>query len=435
MKSHGLMRNGFLAVALAFSLGACGGTDDEQQEQKGPGEVLTSSLERNLAPAPSAAARQQLSADNRDFAFNLFQEIRENEDSNIFYSPHSISIALAMTYAGAGGETQAQMAEVLRFGLEESELHTAFNALDLELAQRSKVEVESGDAPQLNVVNATWGQHDYPFSSSYLDTLAVNYGAGLRAVDFQNAPNEVREEINQWVEDQTNDRIKNLLPEGSIDSSTALVLTNAIYFLAGWENEFPKSATVDAPFVRHDGSEVTVDLMHNSGGFLHYLGDETLAVSLPYVGGELAFIALMPTDAADYDAWEAGLNRERFDAVIEGMTVASGQVALPRFRFEGEYDAKVLFESMGWTNFADLSRMVEGGSSGLEITAILHKSFIALDEEGTEAAAATAVVVGETAGPIDSFEMKFDRPFAYVIYDKPTDTILFLGRVSDPTAE
>jgi serpin B len=415
-----------IALSALFA-GGCGAADEA------PGELLVSSLARDLAPSVDAETRARHSADNRDFAFELFQRLLAEGEENIFVSPHSISIALAMTYAGASGETHEQMGEVLRFTLEEDELHSAFNALDLALDARSEVEVE-GDAPTLRVVNATWGQHDYPFAAEYLDTLAVHYGAGLRAVNFLENFEAVRQQINAWVEAQTQDRIRDLLPEGSLRSSTVLVLTNAIYFLAGWEKEFPESQTADRPFTRPDGSEVEAPLMRQAASFAHYAGDDTHAISLPYVGGEISLIAMMPADPDGLAAWEASLDRETFDAVVAGLQVDHGTVSLPRFRTEGDYDLKALFTAMGWTEFAELARMVEGPSA-LEITDILHKSFIDLDEQGTEAAAATAVVIGETSAPIETFELHFDRTFVYAIYDHPTDTILFLGRLADPSAD
>ena len=428
-----------LSILLAASLLiACGSSDEpsEPSEQEGPGEAIQSELERDQSPSVAADTKAQLSADNRAFAFDLLHAIRDFEDDdNIFYSPHSISIALAMTYAGATGQTHEQMSQTLRFMLDEEELHPAFNALDLELATRSEVDVEDGDPPVLNVVNATWGQYDMPFFDDYLDTLAVHYGAGLRGVDFVSEPDEVRQRINQWVKDQTEERIKDLLPEGSVNSGTALVLTNAIYFLAGWHHEFDEDNTTDHSFRRRDGSEITVDMMRQTESFQTHLGDETHAISLPYVGEELSLIALKPADEdADYDAWEEAQTADSFDEVIDGLQMGHGDVALPRFRIEGDYPLKAIFEDMGWTNMFELGRLAD--VDGLEITDILHKSFIDLDEEGTEAAAATAVIIGEGSAPIaDDFDLTFDRTFLYAIYDHPTDTILFMGRVDDPTEE
>ncbi len=429
-------------VTMAFTFAACGPSDptpDPDPNGDAPGETLMSALDRDLSPQVDETDQAQLSHDNRGFAFDVLHELPSDSGENVFFSPHSISIALAMTYAGASGATHEQMGELLRFYLDEEVLHPAFNALDLDLATRSDVEVDEdgGDPPILNVVNAIWGQRDYPFANDFLDTLAVNYGAGLRVMDFLTSPEESRQKINEWVEDQTNDRIEELLPENSIGPDTVLVLTNAIYFLAGWHAPFEESLTFEGSFTRPDGSEVTTALMRETyaESNSYYLGDETVAISIPYVGRELSLIALMPTDGDDLEAWEAGLDRDRFDQVVQNLQPGIGSLVFPKFEFNGEYDLKEIFEVMGWEDYAQLQRMLESGLNGLEISGIFHKSFIALDEEGTEAAAATAVVVVDTAAPEPNYDLAFDRPFYYAIYDHPTDTILFLGRVFDPTVE
>ena len=430
-----------LAISSLFS--ACTsdtepGDPNDSDESESPGELLQSSVERDESPDVGVETAEQAASDNRDFTFDLLQQIQLEDRQNIFFSPYSISSALAMTYAGASGGTHDELGDTLRFTVEEEQLHPSFNAVDLDLKTRSEVDTD-GDPPTLNVVNATWAQHDYDFSDAYLDTLALHYGAGLFAVDFKSEPDATRQKINQWVEDQTEERIKDLLPPKSITRGTKMVLTNAIYFMAAWDKEFSDSATSQKPFTRLDGAEVDVDLMRQNDSFDHYLGDDTHAISLPYEGKELSLVALKPADPADFEDWEAGLDRIHFDEVLSNMAYGKGTIALPSFRFEGAYDLKELFEAMGWTNFGELLRMVDDGGHELEITDILHKSFIDVDEEGTEAAAATAVVIGDVGSapmpPEDDFELFFDRPFYYAIYDHPTDTILFMGRLADPTVE
>jgi len=344
-----------------------------------------------------------------------------------------------MTYAGTDLETYEQMGDVLRFTLPEEELHEGFNHLDLELASRGDIDVDAdgGDPPILKVANSTWGQMGFPFHPDFLDTLALNYGAGVREADFLTRPEETRQEINHWVEDQTEERIKDLLPEGSINSATVMVLVNAIYFYAGWLSPFEVTNTAEADFTLADASTVTAEMMvQETEAFSHFADDTTVAVSMPYVGGDLAMVAFMPANAeADFAAWEASLSRESFDDVVTGLSPSYTRVSLPKFGFEGDYDVKELFESMGWTNFSNLERMHAELESDLMITGIFHKSFIAVDEEGTEAAAATAVAVGRDSAPANPEEVHFNRPFYYAVYDHPTDTILFLGRVLDPSVE
>src|SRR5690554_6720415 len=260
-----VISSGIAALFAVSMLAACGG--DEGKEQEGtvdsPGQVVKSSAVRELAPAVSASDAKDLAEDNWEFAFDLYHALSEQKSGNLFFSPHSISIALAMTYGGARGDTASEMADALKFDLDQNKLHPAFNQLDLEIAKRkdAPVEEDGGKPFQLSVVNAIWGQTGYSFQDSYLDLLATNYGAGMNLLDFANETEPSRKKINQWVEDSTNNRIKELLPQGVITSNTRLVLTNAIYFKAGWLNEFNKSATKKAAFTRLDGTTVQADMM------------------------------------------------------------------------------------------------------------------------------------------------------------------------------
>ena len=423
-----------LFAASALVLAGCGTTSAQPDVEAGPGELMRSSLERDLDPEVGETTLARLAADNRAFAFDLLHRIYEaGSGENSFYSPHSISLALAMAYAGATGDTREQLAEVLRFTLEEEELHRAFNALALDLDTRGEAEVDAGDPPTLRILNAAWGQEGYPFSNTFLDTLSGNYGSGVHAVDFINDPEGNRRRINRWVEEQTEGRIEDLLFEGSIDGRTRLVLTHAIYFLAGWQHAFNENATSDRPFTLTDGSQVEAPLMRQNEMFAFYQGEKTRAVVLPYVGGDLSFIALKPAVPEDFEAWIAGLDEERFMRVVEESTRRNGTVSLPKFELKADYDLKALFTSLGWTDYTQLDGMVEEGApDDLEISEILHKSFIAVDEEGTEAAAATAVAIRLVAVQEEPVSMDFNRPFVYVIYDHPTDSILFLGTMMNP---
>lgn len=423
-----------LFAVPALVLAGCETTSADPEEEADSGEEVLSSLVRDTSPEVSKAELDRLTAGNRAFAFDLLRRIREGEPGeNSFYSPHSISLALAMAYAGASGNTREQLAEVLRFALDDEDLHRAFNALALDLDTRGDAEVEDGDPPLVRIVNAAWGQKGYPFSDGYLDILGRNYGSGVRAVDFEGDPEGNRLRINRWVEEQTEDRIEDLLPDGSIDGRTRLVLTNAIYFLAGWQHAFNENATSDQPFTLADGTQVEVPLMRHNETFAFYEGDDTRAASLPYVGGDLSFIALKPSAPDEFETWIGGLDEERFSQVVGGLSRRSGTVGLPKFELKADYDLKLLFSDMGWTDYTQLDRMVaEGAPDDLEISDILHKSFIAVDEQGTEAAAATAVAIRLVAAPEDPVVMDFDRPFVYVIYDHPTDTMLFVGTMMNP---
>lgn len=396
-----------------------------------PGQSLMSSLERELSPAVDPAVRDQLGADNRDFAFALFHQIRKSQgpSHNTFFSPHSISIALAMTYPGTSGETQEQLREALRFRLEEDELHPAFNALALDLDTRAEADVPN--PPVLRVINQTWAQDGMEFFEDYLDVIALHYGSGIQLVDFDRSSNEVREEINEFINAMTEGRIEELLAPAAVNPMTRLVLTNAIYFLADWHTSFERRNTSEQPFYPPDGVEATtVQMMRNNATFGVFTDSRTHAVSLDYAGRELAFIAMKPASGEDLGEWLEDLDRAHFDEVVRRIRSTEVTVHLPSFELEGDYNLQSLFRDMGWTDFNGLDRLTM--EVELTIAQIVHQSFIRVDEEGSEAAAATAVVIDEENQATEPLIMRFDRPFVYAIYDKPTDTILFLGSLMNP---
>ena len=440
--SHNLRRIALTFGCIALLIG-CGAVDPDEPAEA-PGELLKGQQERDTAPEIDAEAFDQFTADNRDFAFAMFDQLREDEgeEENVFVSPHSITSALAMTYAGADGNTRDEMAAALNYLVGDDDLHPAFNKLDLQLDERTDIETDDDEDLDLEIVNQTWGQKDYPFLEEYLDILSLHYGAGMYAVDFSTEYEQIRQEINAWVEDRTNDLITDLLPEGSLDALTRLVLVNAIYFYGTWQDTFDPDSTRDRPFTRLDGSETDVEMMrHDDATQAGYFGgDETTAVSLPYVGGDLSMIAVKPAEATtEFLGWEQDFDRETFDAVIDGLDTKQGMVNLPKFEDDGEYDLIPPFQAMGMEDAfdagaADFGRMadLEAVGENLFISGIFHQTFIEVDEEGTEAAAATGVVVGAESAPIIDFEVTFDRPFIYAIYDHGTETILFMGRMLDP---
>ena len=254
-----------LISAILLGLIGCG--------QAASGQVLQSDKPRDTSPKVGATDLAMLVDGNNAFAFNLYQILRQKE-ANLFYSPYSISLALAMTYAGARGETEQQMADTLNFILSQDRLHPAFNSLDLELASRGeKAQGKDEKGFRLNIVNAIWGQREYKFLAEFLDVLAENYGAGLRILDFINKTEESRVTINDWVSEQTEGRIEDLIPPGVITALTRLVLTNAIYFNAAWEYPFEEDATYNGSFYLLDGSEVTVPMMRQTESFRYAEGD------------------------------------------------------------------------------------------------------------------------------------------------------------------
>jgi len=341
-----------------------------------------------------------------------------------------------MTYAGARGETERQMADTLLFALPQDRLHPAFNALDLELASRGgAAESKDGEGFRLNIVNAIWGQKGYKFLNEFLDVLAVNYGAGLRLMDFMKAPEESRVTINDWVSDQTEGRIEDLIPQGVIDALTRLVLTNAIYFNAAWLNPFEEEQTQDGPFYLLDGGEVSVPMMHQTELFRYVEDQGYQAVELPYDGSELSMVILLP-QRGDSGAFESSLDAARADAILKELTHKRVALTLPRFEFDSSLRLVDTLAAMGmpeaFSSEADFSGMT--GSRDLFISDVIHKAFVSVDEAGTEAAAATAVVLARAAMPTEPVEVTVDRPFVFLIRDIETGTLLFVGRVVNPSA-
>ncbi len=415
-----------LMVTLVVGLGAC--------SQAAGGDLLQSEEPRETAPEVSASDGATLVEGNSAFAFDLYQELRGAE-GNLFYSPYSISLALAMTYGGARGETEEQMANALRFSLPQNQLHPAFNALALELDSRGEgAEGRDGEGFRLNIVNAIWGQLDYEFLAEFLDLLAVNYGAGLRVLDFIGAPEESRLTINDWVSDQTEGRIEDLIPAGLITIWTRLVLTNAIYFNAAWEYPFEEDMTEDGTFYRLDGGEVTVPMMRQTESFGYAEGDGYQAVELPYDGGELSMVILLPASGR-FESFEEALDAAQVDGIIGSLEHRQVSLTMPKFEFDSSFSLRDTLSAMGmpvaFSMSADFSGMTVNPE--LFIAEVVHKAFVSVDEAGTEAAAATAVMV-PIAMPPEPAEVTIDRPFIFLIRDIETGAILFVGRTLDPGA-
>jgi serpin B len=416
-----------LMVVIMLGLVSCA--------QPAAGEMVRSEKPRLASSEVSQADVTTLVSGNSVFAFDLYQALRE-DDGNIFYSPYSISLALAMAYAGARGETAQQMADTLQFVLSQDHLHPAFNSLDLELSERGEgARGKDEEGFRLNIVNAIWGQKDYQFLSTFLDLLAENYGAGLRTLDFANAPEESRLTINNWVSDQTEGRIEDLIPQGLIDILTRLVLTNAIYFNAAWQYPFSEEVTRDGSFYLLNGKEVTVPMMSQTELLGYAEGDSYQAVELPYDGGELSMVIFLPQDS-HFEAFEEALDAQRLDAIVKDLESRQVALTMPRFEFESRFSLKEILAAMGmpiaFSEGADFSGMT--GGHDLFISEVVHKAFVSVDEAGTEAAAATAVIMTLTALPPAPVEVNINRPFIFLIRDIETETILFVGRIVNPGA-
>ena len=403
----------------------------------GPGKMAQSKLERVSNPDVAPTDLEQLVTGNTAFAFDLYQALRSS-NGNLVYSPYSISLAFAMTYGGARGQTATQMADVLHYTLPVDQFHPAFNALDLDLARRpdQAAGVAVKDRFQLSIANSLWGQVDWPFLPEFLDLLAVNYGAGMHLVDFKNAPENARKQINNWVTDQTRGRIKDIIPPGMPDPSTRLALANAIYFKATWEYEFDPNETSDRSFTLLDGETVSVPMMGMETGeqLAYAAGSGWQAVAMPYKGGLTEMVVIVP-DSGNFGTFEATLTADRYDEILAALEPQKVFLSLPKFTFETSYGLSDTLTQMGMKDafnpdMADFSGM--DGQNLLYIGDALHKAFIAVDEKGTEAAAATIVLMMAGAMPPEGVRLTIDRPFFYVIRDVPSGTILFMGRVVDP---
>lgn len=401
-------------------------------------EVVRSSVKRVSAPESAQGDLAQLAAGNNAFMLDLYQQLKD-KPGNLFTSPYSISSALAMTFAGARGETEAQMASGLHFLLPQEKLHPAFNSLDQILSSREEADLpeDSGDPFQLTIANAIWGQQDFQFEDAFLDTLARYYGAGLRLLDFQAQPEESRQVINEWVSQKTEEKIQDLIPQGAITSDIRLVLSNAIYFNASWMEPFVESLTEDGTFTTLDGAEVTVPMMSQDGpeNYLYLDGEGFRAVELPYVGGEVAMLVILP-DEGEFTTFEKGFSVAKYQEIVDGLSSQSITLRMPKFEFESEFSLADTLSNMGmplpFSTAADFSGMT--GGKDLYISDVFHKAFISVDEKGTEAAAATAVLMELTALPASPIDLEIDQPFLFLIRDRGTGAVLFLGRVVDPAS-
>jgi serpin B len=408
-----------MAVVLVSSMSCTGGdTFVAGMELKSDNTRVTSNA--------SQADLETLVDGNSAFAFDLYQELTK-EDGNVFFSPYSISLALAMTYAGARGETESQMAEVLHFDLPQDRLHAAFNLLEAELASRQASDDQSNF--QLDITNAIWGQRGFEFLSNFLNTLAENYGAGLRIADFANATEEARQTINQWANDETEGRIEELIAQGDLDPATVLVLANAIYFKALWFSPFMEEKTQDGQFALLDGSTVTVPMMEQVMSFGYSEGSDYQAIELKYKGHDFSMVVLLPNEGK-FEEFEASLDAQKVEDIIGSLEGEAVILSMPKFSYDTGYDLKETLIEMGMPNAfgnADFSGMAS--NADLYIYAVGHKAFISVDEKGTEAAAASYVAI---AG-LTEMEFNMNRPFIYLIRDIETGTILFVGRVVNPS--
>jgi len=371
-------------------------------------------------PKPSASAFDPAESINQ-LTIDLYQKLSGENDENLFLSPYSISTALAMVYGGAGGETAEQINNTLHFG-GQGATHPALSHLRATLNG-----IQKKGYVELSTANSLWPQKDYAIRSDYLAMTSEFYGSTIESVDYKTDAEGARQKINGWVEDQTNDRIKDLIPKGMLDPMTRLVLANAIYFKGNWARQFKAEHTRPTLFKLADGTTTNVPMMSQTADFKLAHTPDFQALELPYEGGDLSMLILLPSESDKLPEF----NLERLaELQFNEMEV---MVQLPKFKLESSFELGGTLAALGmplaFSRQADFSGMA--GTKNLYISDVVHKAFVEVNEEGTEAAAATAVGMRTTSMPP---MFTANHPFLFLIRENSTGTILFIGRVMDPSS-
>ena len=364
---------------------------------------------------------------NNKFAVKLYEQLQQQE-GNLFFSPYSISTALSMTYAGAKNKTEDEMATTLHFDLPQKQLYPAFNAL----AQALKSSKNSGS--ELNIANSLWVQQDYKFLDSFMNTIKTNYGPVLFNVNFKTSYEKIRVEINTWVEKQTNAKITNLIPAKILNDMTRMVLVNAIYFKGLWKHQFNKDYVRIRPFKLISGEEIQVQMMYQNENFKYTKSSDIKVLELPYIGNKLSMLVILPENNEKLSEIEKMITVKNIDLWVANLKEEKVDVYMPKFKLTSQFRLDHVLSSMGMVEAfgqdADFSGM--DGTKNLFISAVLHKAFINVDEKGTEAAAATAVIMEQKCAAMDPTVFNANHPFIFLIRQNKTGSILFIGRVMNP---
>jgi serpin B len=368
------------------------------------------------------------------FGVDLYGQIR-TADGNLVVSPASIALALAMARAGAKASTAAEMDKVLHALASDANANW-IASLDTSLGERTGTFTDNSGQKQqvtLRIANATFAQRGFPLQADYLKALAERFGAGVQLVDYATSAETARKAINGWVADQTEQRIKELLAQGAVDQMTRLVLVNAIYLKAAWLTPFEASATQPAPFHLAAGTTVSVPMMHSGGQLPYATGAGWQAVAIPYVGGQMSMVIVVPDNLATF---EQRLDAATLASITGSLANREVNLGLPKFSTKTETELAKVLKALGMPtafdpNAADFSGMT--AADKLFISAVVHQANIDVDEKGTTAAAATAVMMAGSAAPVDIVNLTVDRPYLFAVRDNVTGAILFLGRITDPT--
>ncbi|MCC5825898.1 serpin family protein [Alkalimonas sp.] len=422
-------------VFAALVITGCGDSESVappvQQDPAPVGyQYSQSNMPRDVQPQVSSAAFEQLIDNNNDFALRLYQWQAEN-DENLFFAPMSVSLAMAMSYAGARQQTATEMATALNFQLPDEQLHSAMNKLLLQLHDTAA----TGDYPiTFNLTQASWLEQSYVVLPEYLDLLAVHYDAGVHQIDFKEQPDKARATINNWVAEQTEGKLSELLAEGSVTADTRLMLLNTMFFKANWAQPFKPADTQQVDFFPLNGSTVQVPMMQRDAvRTLYAEGAGYQVIRLAYANQQFAMLVLVPSEG-NFIAFEAELNLDRLQQIRQQLSEHLVDLTLPKFQLQHQLNLKSVLQDFGMQEAfqpgsADFSGI--DGTQSLFIGSAVHQAVIDVDEYGTEAAAATAVEMGVTSAPPPA-ALTVNRPFIYLIEEQGTGAILFMGRFLEP---
>ena len=407
--------------------------------------VSTNSLAMNNTAEKENMSIKIIVNGNNEFALRLFAKLQSTK-GNLFFSPYSISTALAMTFAGARGQTESQMAEVLHFPVSANQRmdSTSKSMLDRQqfAADFGKIIKDLNNRGQkgaytLTVANALWGQKGYEFLKEFQELIEKSYDGRLNEADFVRAAEAAHKTINDWVEKKTNGKIKNLISQGVLNSMTRLVLTNAIYFKGNWARQFKEDRTKDAPFTLTDGQKIDVPMMNQKAEFGYMETDDFQALEMPYVDQELSMVILLPKKFDALGEFEITFIQDNLTQWLTKIHKREVVVFVPKFKMTSQFSLASVLQSMGMTDAFSSDANFSGmdGKRDLFISAVIHKAYVEVNEEGTEAAAATGVVMRLTSvGPTPTPVFRADHPFLFLIRDNLTGSILFIGRVANPKA-
>jgi len=380
---------------------------------------------------PSKYTIESLAESNNLFTVDLFKQI-QSKSENLIFSPYSIGTVLAMIYSGSGGKTAEEISEVLYFP-QQALLDPVESGM-----RESMQETDTMRGTDFRLANAIWAQENFSFLPDYLDRVEKYYDAPLTLMDFIETSNreESRKKINHWVEEETNSRIRDLIQPGILDASTRMVLTNAIYFNGGWMFPFDSAATSPSLFHTSTKESIKTDFMHQTRSYPYYEDEEIQAICLPYKNNRMVLMVILPKSIEGWRMISQVINYERFNLVLSGMGTREVQLALPKFRSELQINLRQELTSMGmgtaFSRQADLSGMT--GEKNLYVDEVIHKAFIEVNETGTEAAAATAAIIGlKSSLRDDPVRFNADHPFVFFLLDRQTGCIIFTGRLVIPS--